>query len=577
MKKPLKHDTWVKPYMTKYKGLLTLILVLGLATFICGGALMFTSGYLISKSATRPENILLIYVPVVLTRAFGIARPVFRYVERLTSHNWVLKVTSDLRKRLYQTLAKDASFFQQHFKTGDILGILADDLGHLQNLYLRTIFPTLVSWLLYVVIVIAIGYFSWFFALGIALLLFVIVVLMPLVSVAVQGARTQRQKQLQHDLYTDMTDDVLGLSDWVISGRQTDFEKRPQPTLKAARQNTLAIRRFEWWRDFLIQFIFGLVVLVIIVWTNQQFTANQSMANWIGAFVLCLFPLVDAFAPVSQGVQEWPLYRTSVERLNALKPVQRDLPQQQTLAAPVANIDFEAVDFRYTAEQALLLKQFSLHIHAGEKIAILGPSGAGKTTLLNLLLGELTPQAGQVSINQVPITALQKQRAQLIGMLDQKPFLFNTSVMNNIRLGKLNASDSAIMTALEAVELGPLMQRLPEGANTVVEEAGARFSGGEQQRLALARVLLQDAPITLLDEPTVGLDPITEKALLKTIFNVLQTKTVIWITHHLQGIEHADQIIFLEHGQIAMQGSPRELYRTNARFRKLYQMDQGLV
>ena len=111
----------------------------------------------------------------------------------------------------------------------------------------------------------------------------------------------------------------------------------------------------------------------------------------------------------------------------------------------------------------------------------------------------------------------------------------------------------------------------------MVAPAGARFSGGEQQRLALARVLLQDAPITLLDEPTVGLDPITEKALLKTIFNVLQTKTVIWITHHLQGIEHADQIIFLEHGQIAMQGSPRELYRTNARFRKLYQMDQGLV
>ncbi|MFD0898163.1 thiol reductant ABC exporter subunit CydC [Loigolactobacillus binensis] len=575
--KQLKHDTWVKPYMTKYKGLLTLILVLGLITFICGGALMFTSGYLISKAATKPENILLIYVPVVLVRAFGIARPTFRYLERLTSHNWVLKVTSDLRKRLYKTLAKDAAFFQQHFKTGAILGILADDLGHLQNLYLRTIFPTLISWLLYVLIVIALGFFNWFFALAIALLLAVIIFLLPLVSVAVLGARVERRKQLRHDLYTDMTDDVLGLSDWVISARQTDFLARPQPTLKAARANTLQTRRFEWRRDFLIQLLFGVIILVLMVWTNQQFTANQGLANWIAAFVLCLFPLVDAFAPVSQGVEEWPLYMTSVKRLNNLQPAVRTLPQQQTLTAPVASLDFQQVDFKYATAQALILQQFDLHITAGEKLAILGPSGTGKTTLLDLLLGELTPQAGQVTLNHIPIAALQQQRAQLIGMLDQKPFLFNTTVLNNIRLGNLQASDEAIMAALRAVELGPLMARLPAGANTVVEEAGARFSGGEQQRLALARVLIQDAPIILLDEPTVGLDPITEKALLNTIFKVLADKTVIWVTHHLQGIEHADQVIFLEQGQIAMQGTPHELYQTNARFRKLYQLDQGLV
>ncbi|MFC6170137.1 thiol reductant ABC exporter subunit CydC [Loigolactobacillus jiayinensis] len=574
--KQLKHDTWVKPYMTKYKGLLALILVLGLVTFICGGALMFTSGYLISKAATKPENILLIYVPVVLVRAFGIGRPVFRYIERLTSHNWVLKVTSDLRKRLYQTLAKDAAFFQQHFKTGDILGILADDLGHLQNLYLRTIFPTLISWLLYVIIVIALGLFNWFFALAIALLLAIIIFILPLVSVAVLGARVERHKQLQQELYTDMTDDVLGLSDWVVSGRQADFLARPQPTLKAARQNTVTTRHFEWRRDFLIQLIFGVVVVVLMIWTNQQFTTNQSLANWIAAFVLCLFPLVDAFAPVSQGVEEWPLYMSSVARLNHLQPVTRELPTQQTLSQPVAMIDFQQIDFKYAPELPQILQHFNLHIAAGEKVAILGPSGTGKTTLLDLLLGELEPQAGQVTINQVPIAALQQQRAQLIGMLDQKPFLFNTTVLNNIRLGNLAASDEAIMAALQAVELGPLMQRLPAGANTVVEEAGARFSGGEQQRLALARILIQDAPIILLDEPTVGLDPITEKALLNTIFNVLADKTVIWVTHHLQGVEHADQVIFLEHGQIVMQGSPHELYRTNERFRKLYQLDQGL-
>src|SRR5699024_6682082 len=145
-----KQDTWVRPFMKKYGKLLYLVLFLGFMTLFCGSALMFTSGFLISKSASQPENIMLVYVPIVLTRGFGIVRPAFRYVERLTSHNWVLKMTSDLRVRLYRSLEKEAVFFKEKYKTGDILAVLAEDIDHLQNLYLRTIFPTIISWLIYI-------------------------------------------------------------------------------------------------------------------------------------------------------------------------------------------------------------------------------------------------------------------------------------------------------------------------------------------------------------------------------------------------------------------------------------------
>ncbi|ANK59051.1 amino acid ABC transporter ATP-binding protein [Loigolactobacillus backii] len=571
---PLKKDNWVKPYMKKYKGLLCLILVLGLLTFFCGAALMFNAGYLISRAAQRPDNILLIYVPVVLTRAFGIGRPTFRYVERLTSHNWVFKVTSDLRKRLYLTLAKDAAFFQQHFKTGDILALLADDIGHLQNLYLRTIFPTLISWFLYIIIVIVLGYFSWFFALGMALLLAIIVFLLPLVSIAVTGARVMQKKQLTQQLYTDLTDNVMGVADWVISGRENDFIAKSQPTLKALRKETLATKRFEWRRDFCIQFVFAIISVALLLWTNRYFTTSPAAVNWAAAFVLSLFPLIDAFAPVSQGVEEWPIYMSSVTRLNDLKPQEQALPQQAKLPTTVPPISFQHVEFAYPNESNII-NDFNLTVNSGEKLAILGQTGMGKTTLLDLLLGDLQAQKGAITIAGVPVAALQEQRKELIGMLDQKPFLFNTTVRNNIRLGNLEKTDQEIDEALKAVQLGPLMARLPKGADTIVEEDGARFSGGEQQRLALARLIVQDAPIILLDEPTVGLDPITEKALLRTIFSVLAGKTIIWVTHHLQGIQNADQIIFLEHGKINMQGSPHTLYQENARFRKLYALDSG--
>lgn len=146
----LKTDEWVKPFFKQYKKSLILALTLGFITFFCAGALMFNSGYLISRAASLPENILMIYIPIVLTRAFGIGRPVFRYVERLVSHNWVLKMTSNLRVKLYDSLEQDAIFFKQNHRTGDILGLLSEDINHIQNLYLRTIFPTIIAWLLYV-------------------------------------------------------------------------------------------------------------------------------------------------------------------------------------------------------------------------------------------------------------------------------------------------------------------------------------------------------------------------------------------------------------------------------------------
>lgn len=573
-----KHDTWVKPYLKQYKFLLANVLFLGVLTTFCGGALMFTSGYTIDKSATRPYNILMIYPAILLTRAFGIGRPTFKYIERLRSHNWVLRVTSNLRTRLYQTVEQDAAFFSEKYQSGNILGLLSEDIDHLQNLYLRTVFPTVVGILLVVIITIGIGYFDWWFGLFILLLLLIEVLWAPLLSTSIEAARRERQKTLKDHLYTELTDNILGANDWVLSGRKADFQKTTQTTINHLNASKLISKKFGWQRDFYLQLVLGVIFLVLIVFTNLHFTSTQAQANYVAAFVLAIAPVGETIIPISQGFEEYPMYRDSVKRLNQLHPTPQKLPPQQQLApADFQTLTIQNLQFEYDATTPVLVRNFNQTIQRGEKLALIGPSGSGKTTLLQLINGDLAPQKGAVLVNQINVRALQNNRQQLFAFLNQQPFLFNTSILNNVRLGNENKSDQQVRDAIAAVKMQDLVESLPQGYDTSVQEAGARFSGGEQQRLSLARILLQDAPIVLLDEPTVGLDPITEHDLLQTIFTVLQDKTIIWVTHHLQGINHVDQVIFWNQGQIEMAGNPQHLYQTNAHFQELYRMDQGII
>lgn len=572
--KAFEKDTWVKPYLQRYKAPLMLAIFLGFCTFFSAGALMFNSGYLISKSASLPENILLVYVPIVLTRAFGVSRPVFRYIERLTSHNWVLKMTSKLRRKLYHTLEKDAMVFKQKYRMGDILGLLAEDIQYIQNLYLRTIFPLIIALILYAFIVIAVGVFSIFFALYLALLLFILVIVLPVWSVVVNGARQEREKTLKTELYTDLTDNVLGVADWIFSQRGSEYVDThlqvEQELYQVQDQKRLFNRRVH----VLFQLIYSFVVIGLIVWTSQRFVGNHGgAANWIAAFVLSAFPVVDAFVVLPEAMQESNVYKDSIERLNALDETPDEAPKN----IEVTDTRIQVEDLSFSYDHHLVLDRLDLTIEPGEKIAILGKSGSGKSTLASLIRGDLKPQNGLLTLGGVPTYQFGDAMSHYISVIQQAPYLFHTTILNNVRMANTNKSEEEVWQVLERVGLKKLVEQLPEGLYTMVDEAGLRFSGGERHRMALARILLQDTPIVLLDEPTVGLDPLTEQALIDTFFSQLQDKTVIWITHHLQGIEIMDRVIFIEDGRLEMSGTPADLAQNNARFQQLKAIDEGKV
>lgn len=583
----MKQESWIRPYFRLYNGRFALYLILGVLTLLTAGMLMFTSGFLISKSALQPYNILLVYVPIVGVRTFGIGRAVIHYVERLVGHDTVLRILAKMRVRLYRVLEPQALFIRSRFRTGDILGALADDIEQLQNVYIRTVFPSVVALILYAAAVIAMGVFDVAFALLLAAYIFVLVAVLPYLSLRLTRATNEEVKRERNGLYQKLTDAVMGIGDWMISGRTEEFLKSYAQDEAAVARKDRKLRAWARWRSFIGHFVVGLVVVSMVYWAGGEAAAGRIDATLIAAFVLIVFPLSDAFLPVSEAVERTPQYRVSLNRLarisgegagtGALDPAAGGSVSaaagEGVSRTAAADVRLRDVRFAYAAEDADSVDGVSLDIPQGKRIMVIGRSGAGKSTLLKLIQGALAPSGGTVQINGIPAAAYGDRMPEVISVLNQSPHLFDTTVANNIRLGRPEATDEEIGRAAQAAQLGPLVAALPQGMNTPMRETGRRFSGGERQRVALARILLQDTPVLILDEPTVGLDPRTERELLATIFRTTQGKSLIWVTHHLVGAERMDEIVFMEHGRIVMRGSHAELLAREPRYRNLYLLD----
>ncbi len=571
-------ETYVRPYLKKYSALMIMTIILGALALLSAAALTYTSGYLITRASEKPETILLVYVPIVMVRAFGISRSVLRYIENLLGHDAVLKVLADMRLSLYRALEPQALFIRSKFKTGDLLGALSDDIEHLQDVYIRTIFPTMIGLFIFVFAVIWLAVFDWVFAIFMFLAMSVVVFVYPVISLYILKRQQTISKEQHTHLYQTYTDAILGVSDWIISGRKEEFV---DTFLQDAKESDASERKLDYWhqtRMLQLQLYTGVLVVIVGIWAGFQALDGNIAPTYIAAFTLVVMPILEGMIPISHAVERIPVYEESFRRLDAIetfKPVDQDRATvDPSFENPAISID--NVSYRYTAEGNEAVKDVTLHIPYGEKIAVLGKSGAGKSTLIQLLLGNLDPTAGTIRIDGQDPTQYGDGIYESVSVLNQKPYLFATSVENNIRLGNHNVPRERIEEIVDAVGLGQYISTLPKKLDTQMEETGQRFSGGERQRIALSRILVKDTPIVVLDEPTIGLDPDTEYDLVDTMLEALEEKTVIWITHHLTGIEKMDRVLFMDDGEIAILGTHEELLQTNERYRRLYELDRGL-
>lgn len=559
-------------------------LLLSLMTAGCSCALIFTSGYLISKSALKPENILMVYIPIVLVRAFGIGKAVFRYVERYVGHDFVLKILAKMRLYFYRILEPQALLIRSRYQTGDILSTLAEDIEHLQDFYLRTLFPVLVAFVIFTIYVVSLGMFDFSFALLTAFYFWILLFVFPWVSLWITHRKQRSVKYWRNGLYQKLTDAIFGIHDWMISGNRSSFIQAYLVDEEMVVKTRRSLHRFQQLRIFLAQCVVGILIISMAYWTTQQFHDGKLSSPMIVAGVLMILPLMDLLLPVSEAIEKLPDYQDSIKRLDQFQPKDEVNPGDSSNVLKTEwekvkrtpHLQLKNVFYRYDSSSQRSIENVSLDIPYGKKIAILGRSGAGKSTLMKLIRGDLVPEQGSVTLNGMEVHCYGSRIFQMISVCEQRPYLFDTTVANNLRLGDPNATDEDLQRVAKQVKLDHLLASLLYGYQTPMLEMGARFSGGERQRIALARILLQNSPIVILDEPTVGLDPNTEQDLLQTIFHVFQGKTLIWITHHLAGVEQMDEVIFLDKGQVVMHGSHHELLAKEARYRRLYQLDHPM-
>lgn len=576
----MRTNSIIRTEIKKNKSMMTLVVILGILSTVSGAALMYVSGFLISKSSLRIGNILMLQVPTVLTRTFSLSQSTFAYLQRLTSHNLVLGIIEKMRSRVYKILEPHALKLKKEYKSGDLLGLIAEDIEHLQNIYLKTIFPSIVSLVLYVVFVTLMFGYDMSYAILATLFGLFIIFIVPFVSLTFTRRNFQVMKEAKYDLYKNFTSAIFGISDWISSNRVNDFMNEYQEKETRLLKKETKIKIFVHFRENLVNFIAGLTVFYMI-YSCWSMTLNDSIENiYIASFCMMALSVMSVSVMTSEAVAHVPGYEVSIKRVKDFYAnEQDDVDIDKALQNKEGNvIDIENVTFAYENGKNVL-DNISLSIKKGEKVAILGRSGVGKSTLVKLLTGTYTDYTGSISVlGKVPT---EKMLGTKISLLNQKPYLFDMTIRENLKLALLDKKEevtddeinSKIEESLEKSQLTRLISELPEGINTNVFETGSRFSGGERQRIAFARTLIQNNELLLLDEPTVGLDPKTEHELLKTIFEINRDKTIVWITHHLNSIKYMDRIIFIKDGKVEMNGTHEELYRTNEKYRKLYDMD----
>jgi len=576
----MRTNSVIRTEIKKNKSVMTLVVILGILSTVSGAALMYVSGFLISKSSLRIGNILMLQVPTVLTRTFSLSQSTFAYLQRLTSHNLVLGIIEKMRSRVYKILEPHALKLKKEYKSGDLLGLIAEDIEHLQNIYLKTIFPSIVSLVLYVVFVTLMFGYDMSYAILATLFGLFIIFIVPFVSLTFTRRNFQVMKEAKYDLYKNFTSAIFGISDWISSNRVNDFMNEYQEKETRLLKKETKIKIFVHFRENLVNFIAGLTVFYM-VYSCWSMTLNDSIENvYIASFCMMALSVMSVSVMTSESVAHIPGYEVSIKRVKDFYAnEQDDVDIDKALQNKEGNvIDIENVTFAYENGKNVL-DNISLSIKKGEKVAILGRSGVGKSTLVKLLTGTYTDYTGSISVlGKVPT---EKMLGTKISLLNQKPYLFDMTIRENLKLALLDKNEevtndeinSKIEESLEKSQLTRLISELPEGINTNVFETGSRFSGGERQRIAFARTLIQNNELLLLDEPTVGLDPKTEHELLKTIFETNRDKTIVWITHHLNSIKYMDRIIFIKDGKVEMNGTHEELYQTNEKYRKLYDMD----
>ncbi len=560
-----------------WQGRFRLGLLLGSLAVGCSVGLMAVSGWLISRASEQPP-VLYLMVAVTATRAFGMGRAVLRYAERLVSHDAVLRMLADLRVSVYRRLERIAPAGLREHRRGDLLARLVADADALQDYLLR--------WLLPVGTAVLVGtgsvaFTAWLLpeagaALAVGLLAAGVGV--PLVSGACARRAERRLAPARGELATRVADLLTGTAELTVAGALEDRKGRARESDGVLTRIAARGAAASGLGSGLSALVCGLTVVAAAAVAATA--VHDGRLSGVAMAVAVLTPLAafEAVSGLPLAVQYRQRVRRSAERVYEVidAPVPVTEPEQPAVApASPFPLRLTGLSARHPGQERDALRGLDLTLDAGRRIAVVGPSGSGKTTLAQVLLRFLDPGAGMYTLGGTDARTLDGDDVRaLVGLCAQDAHIFDSSVRENLRLARTGASEEQLRDALAAARLLEWADGLPDGLDTLVGEHGERISGGQRQRLALARALLADFPVLVLDEPAEHLDLATADALTADLLAATEGRTTVLITHRLAGLEAVDEVLVLEGGEVVQRGAYAELAAVGGPLRRLLERER---
>lgn len=551
------------------------------AAFLCAGIVaLSTAGYawlvkpVLDDIFIRRDQFMLLILPVIIL-AVTVLKSLSQYGKGYLMRYVGSRSIADIRERLYERIISLPIGFHSNNATGKMISRVINDVGVMQSGMsgaIKDIFQQTVT-------MIAL-FFVIFYQNGRLAIIAILIFPFAYFTIVKMGRRLKRISHSSQERMSDLTTllqetlsgirivKAFGMEDYEVRRFSNKNSAYFQRIMKGVKVSELSSPLME---------AIGAVGAVAIIWAGGYEVIQGRMTP--GAFFSFLTACWLLYAPVRQlGTANNEIQQSlaAAERVFHVMDEETEIGRdtgKQGISSVKEAIEFRSVYFRYDGIEEGIISDINLNVKAGEVIAVVGSSGSGKSSLLNLLPRFYEPTSGSILIDGVDIRdiTIPSLRGQ-IGIVGQETFLFDDTVRNNIAYGRVDVGMEEIISAAIAAYADPFIKGLPDGYNTMIGERGNRLSGGERQRLAIARAILKDPPILILDEATSSLDTESEYLVQKALFNLMQGRTAFVIAHRLSTVQHADKIIVIDKGRIVEEGSHKELLRRKGAYHRLYQM-----
>ena len=566
------------PYLKLYKKHwfgLSLGMLLAFLTLAASIGLLTLSGWFLSAAAvaglTIARETFNYMLPGAFVRGFAMGRTAGRWGERVVSHNATFKLLTDLRVFFFKKLAPLIPGRVSNLRDADLLNRLVADIDAMDHVYLRLVSPMIVGVLGIASLTALICWFDTELGLVLGGVLLILVLTWPILFYKLGKQNGSQLTQNKANLRIATLDWLQGYSELTLFGAEERYRDAILNTQAKLLKNQKFNAHFSGLAQALLMLANGWMI-VLMLWLAADGVGGNQPDPMIALVVFATMASVELLMPIAGAFQHLGQTLTSARRLNdiILSEPEVQFPEPEVKHNNEYSIAYQGVSFRYSDRESSVLKNIDLTIPAQHKVAIVGQTGSGKSTLIQLLNRYWDVQQGEVSIAGQPIKQWsESQLRRSISVVSQRVDILNGSLRDNLLMASPHASDEVLASTLTQVGLDKLLSET--GLETWLGDGGRQLSGGEKRRVGIARALLHNAPILLLDEPTEGLDKQTEQQIMQLFEEHFAGKTVLFITHRLVNLDKMDTICLIEQGQIVEQGSHQDLIAQGGRYHQLNQ------